>query len=58
MMKRKVFGSGRGLILRCNLGIRLEEPRKTTKTLSPESWFPGQDLNPGPPECEAGMLTT
>jgi hypothetical protein len=39
-------------------GIRLEGRRKTTKTLSQDSWSPGRDLNPGPPEYEAGMLTT
>jgi hypothetical protein len=23
-----------------------------------DSWFPGRDLNPGPPEYEGGVLTT
>jgi hypothetical protein len=27
------------------------------KNLSKDSWPPGQDLNPGPPEYEAGVLT-
>jgi hypothetical protein len=40
------------------LGICLEGLRKTTKNLSQVSRSPGRDLNPGPPEYEAGVLTT
>jgi hypothetical protein len=28
------------------------------ENFSQDSWSPGRDLNPGPPEYEAGMLTT
>jgi hypothetical protein len=31
---------------------------KTTKNLSQDSWSLGRDLNPGPPEYGAGVLTT
>jgi hypothetical protein len=36
----------------------LKELRKSLKTLSQDSRSPGRDLNPGPPEYEAGVLTT
>jgi hypothetical protein len=39
-------------------GIRLENLRKTTKNIIEGNWSPGRDLNPGPPEFEAGVLTT
>jgi hypothetical protein len=39
-------------------GICLEGPRKTTKNLSQDSLSPGRDLNPVPPEYDAGLLTT
>jgi hypothetical protein len=35
----------------------LEGFRKTINTLSQESLSVGQDLNPGPPEHKAGVLT-
>jgi hypothetical protein len=35
-----------------------EENSKTTKNFSQDSRSPGRDLNPEPPECEAGVLTT
>jgi hypothetical protein len=35
-----------------------EVTEKTTKNLSQDSRFSGRDLNPGPPEYKAGMLTT
>jgi hypothetical protein len=38
-------------------GIRVEELSKTTKDLK-HSRSPGQVFNPGPPECEAEVLTT
>jgi hypothetical protein len=31
---------------------------KTTKNLGQDSWSPGRDLNPIPPEYEAWMLAT
>jgi hypothetical protein len=40
-------GSGRGLILRYYLGIRLEELRKTTKALNQDSRSPEQIFEPG-----------
>jgi hypothetical protein len=39
-------------------GIRLDGLRKPTKTLDHYSRSPGQDLNPVPPEYEAGELIT
>jgi hypothetical protein len=36
---------------------RLEELRKTMKNLSHYRRSLGQDLNPRPPKCEAGVLT-
>jgi hypothetical protein len=38
--------------------ICLEELWKTKKKLFQDSRSPGRDLNPGPPEYEAGVLTT
>jgi hypothetical protein len=51
-------GSGRSLILMYYSGIRLEGLSKTTLNLSQGSRSPMRDLNPGPPEYEAGVLTT
>jgi hypothetical protein len=53
-----VEGNGRGLIVRYYPIICLEELRKAMKNLSQDSRSPGRDLNLGPPECEAGLLTT
>jgi hypothetical protein len=39
-------------------GIHLEGLRKTTEILTHDSRSPGRDLNPEPPEYEAGLLTT
>jgi hypothetical protein len=39
-------------------GIGMDGLRKTTKLLSQNSWFLGRDFNTGPPEYEAGVLTT
>jgi hypothetical protein len=39
-------------------GICLEGLRQITKNLGQDSRPSGRDLNPGPPEYEAGMLTT
>jgi hypothetical protein len=44
--------------LRYYPSICLEGPRKTVQNLSQDSWSPGRDLNPRPPEYEAGVLTT
>jgi hypothetical protein len=41
--------------LRYYPSIWLEGLSKTTKTLSQDSQFLGQGLNPEPSECEAGM---
>jgi hypothetical protein len=43
--------------LRSYPGICLEGLRKTTKTLIQDSRSQGRDLNPVPPEYEAGLLT-
>jgi hypothetical protein len=50
-------GVGRGLILRYYPGIRLAGLLKTTKSLN-KAGRRGRDLNPGPPEYEAGVLDT
>jgi hypothetical protein len=42
-------------VLSRHLPGRTEENHKN---LSQDSWFPGRDLNPGPPEYETGVLTT
>jgi hypothetical protein len=39
-------------------GICVEGLRKATKNLSQNSPSPGQNINPEPPEHEAGVLTT
>jgi hypothetical protein len=44
--------------LRYYPGIRVVRLRKTTKPMSQGSRSPGRDLNPGPPEYEAVVLTT
>jgi hypothetical protein len=38
--------------------ISMERLRKAMQNLSQDSQSLGQYLNPGPPECEAGVLTT
>jgi hypothetical protein len=50
--------SCRDVILRYYPDIRLEGLRKRTGNLNQDSRSPGPDLNPGPPEYEAGVLTT
>jgi hypothetical protein len=50
--------NGRGLIWRYYPGISLEKLRKTTNNFSQYSRYPGRDLNKGPPEYEAGVLTS
>jgi hypothetical protein len=37
----------------CVVGLRT-----TTENLSHDSWSLGHELNPGPPEFKAGVLTT
>jgi hypothetical protein len=44
--------------LRYYPGIFLEGLRKTTKNLRQDSQSQGRDLNMGPTEYEAGVLTT
>jgi hypothetical protein len=44
------------LILRYYPSMCLEGLRKTAKNLSNNSWSLDRDLNPGPPEVEAGVL--
>jgi hypothetical protein len=51
-------GSDNGRILRYYPEICLEGLRKTMKKLSQYHLPPGRDLNQGPPEYEAGELTT
>jgi hypothetical protein len=54
-------GCGRkrcGLILRYYPGICVERLTKATKTLSQDSRPPGRDLNPGPPDYKAEVITT
>jgi hypothetical protein len=51
-------GSVRDLILRYYPGIRVEGLRKTMKNFNQNSQSAGRVLNPGPPEYEAGVLTT
>jgi hypothetical protein len=58
MIEKDLEGSDRDLILWYSRGIRLESVRKTTETLSQDRRSLGQYLNPGPPEYEAGVLTT
>jgi hypothetical protein len=53
-----VQGSGRGLILRHYPRISVGAEEKLQKNLSQDSRPPSRDLNPGPLEYEAGMLTT
>jgi hypothetical protein len=43
--------------LRYYPGIFLKRLRKTTKNFSQDSRSPGREMNPGPLEYEAGMLT-
>jgi hypothetical protein len=50
--------SGRGLILRYYLGIRLEKVTETMKKLSQYNQSLVRDLNPRPVEYDAGALTT
>jgi hypothetical protein len=50
--------SGRGLMLRCYPGIRLERLRTTMKNLSQGSRSPCRDLKPGPPDYEAEVSST
>jgi hypothetical protein len=55
----KSFGSKRSRPnLRRYSRIRLEGLRNTTKNISQDSWSPGRDLNPEPPEYEARVLAT
>jgi hypothetical protein len=57
-MGNHLEGSGRGLIFRYYSGSHLEGLRKTKINLDQDSRSPGRNLNLGPPEYEAGILTT
>jgi hypothetical protein len=52
---KRLEGCSLVLILRYSPGIRLEELRKTTKTLSQVSLSSDRDLKSGPTEYEAGV---
>jgi hypothetical protein len=58
-MNKELEGGDRGSIYcRYYPGIFLDGLRKTSKTLSQDSRSLGRNLDPGPPEYEAGVLTT
>jgi hypothetical protein len=58
-MNRKGYGRKQSWHnLRYYPGICLEGLRKAMETLSQDSHSPGEDLNLGPPEYEANVLTT
>jgi hypothetical protein len=50
--------SGRDIILRYYLNIRMEGLWKTTKNISRDTWFSGRDLNPESIEYESRVSTT
>jgi hypothetical protein len=52
-----LVGSGRGLILRYYLGIRLEELKKKLKPSIRIAGRQGRESNPGNPEYDVGVLT-
>jgi hypothetical protein len=58
MIGKDLEGSGRGLILGTYYSIFLATLRETTKNFSQDSLSVGRDLNPTPPEYEAGVLTS
>jgi hypothetical protein len=58
IIRKNLEGSGSGIILRYYPEICLAGLRNTTQNLGQDSRSPARDLNQGPPECEAGMLTT
>jgi hypothetical protein len=45
-----LVGSGRRILLRYNLGIRLEELTKPTKNFNQDSRSPGPTIEQGPPK--------
>jgi hypothetical protein len=55
---KDVEGSGRVPIIRYYPILSMEGLRKTIKNLSQHSRSPSRDLNPGPAEYEARLLTT
>jgi hypothetical protein len=55
---KDVEGSGRCIISRFYPGIFLEDLGEDTKNLIQASRSLGRDMNPEPPEYEAGVLTT
>jgi hypothetical protein len=58
MINWKVFKLGHNRLLSKNYPGILEVLRKTVKNLSQDSRSPGWDINSGPPDYEAGVLTT
>jgi hypothetical protein len=54
---KNVEGSGSGLILRYYPCICLNGAKKTTRNLSQDRQSPGRDMNLGPPEYKAAVLT-
>jgi hypothetical protein len=56
-LAKELEGRDRALILKYCPRFRLEELRKTTKSLSQYIWFLVRYLNLGPPEYETGVLT-
>jgi hypothetical protein len=58
LIGKDLKGSDRGLISRHYPGIRLGGLRKCTRNLCHYRRSQGWDLNPGPPEHKAGVLTT
>jgi hypothetical protein len=49
--------SGLRLLLRYYLSICREKLRKPTENLTQDSWSPGRDSKPEPPDYETGVLT-
>jgi hypothetical protein len=57
-IEKDVEGSGRGLIQGTTWHLPGGTEENHEKTFSHDSQSPGWDLNPGPPEYEAGVLTS
>jgi hypothetical protein len=49
--------SGRGIISKAVSRHLSGGTKESHKILSEDSLYPGRDLNPGPPEFEAGVLS-
>jgi hypothetical protein len=55
---KDVEGSGHGLILRNQFQHLPGRTGENNEQLSQDSLSPGRDLNPGPPQYDAGVLTS